>query len=35
MLTETRRQGQAEDFLDRAIGLIGLIVLAASGSKPK
>jgi hypothetical protein len=35
MLSETRRQGQAEDFLDRAIGLIGLIVLAAPGSKPK
>ena len=30
-----RCQGQAEDFLDRAVGFIGLIILAAPGSEPE
>src|ERR1035437_7133159 len=33
MLAETLRQGQAEDFLDRAVRLVGLVVFAAPGSE--
>ena len=30
---ETRRQGQAQDFLDRAVRLVGLVVFAAPGGE--